>query len=48
MNMEKMTGEILAQFLEANFEEFQLFLEDEHEIEGTEAERIIDELKEQV
>lgn len=36
---------IIKRFLEARFEEFQAFIEDEFEIESTEAERIIDSLE---
>lgn len=36
---------IIKQFLEEHFEEFQRFLEDRLEIEGTEAEGIVDRLE---
>jgi len=36
---------VVADFLEAHFEAFQFHLENEFEIEATEAEVIIDELK---
>ncbi len=39
--------ELFATFLELNYEDFQIYLEVEHEIEGTEAERFLDELREQ-
>lgn len=38
--------DIVIGFLESNYEEFQAHLEIEHDIEGTEAELIITELKE--
>ena len=37
--------EIVIGFLESNYEDFQIYLEILHEIEGTEAELIIAELK---
>ena len=36
---------IIAGFVEANYEDFQHFLEEEYEIEGTEAELILSKLK---
>lgn len=38
-------NEIIAGFLEANFDDFQIYLEEEHAIETTEAEWFIDELR---
>lgn len=40
------TRELIVEFLELNYELFQQYLEEVREIEPTEAELIIDELKE--
>lgn len=39
--------ELIKEFLNLNYDEFQLWLEDVHEIEGSEAERILDSLEDE-
>jgi len=40
--------EVIHGFLEEHYEDFQLFLEDKHEIEGTEGERFLDALENEI
>ena len=40
--------ELVKEFIEHNFEDFQLWLEEVHEIEGSEAERILDDIENEI